>query len=123
MVCYFGIDVLAGTERAVEPVDSLPMGRGMITGKPHPEGWGSSLILYNRKKLTNIFKIYTYLLLIIIAPCRYFSPSMSPETLYAQTTPHITSVSIMGRLDVIAILEWMKCCPISCKLAGVIVDQ
>ncbi|MGB3949491.1 MAG: zinc ribbon domain-containing protein, partial [Candidatus Methanoculleus thermohydrogenotrophicum] len=34
---------VAGVERTVEPVDSLPMGRRMIAGKPRPRARGSSL--------------------------------------------------------------------------------
>jgi|GEM_PF-1604948 transposase len=33
---------VAGAERAIEPVDSLPVGRRMIAGKPRPQARGSS---------------------------------------------------------------------------------
>ena len=35
-------NLISGAERAVEPVDSLPLGRGMIARKPRPRARGSS---------------------------------------------------------------------------------
>ncbi|MGI6023681.1 MAG: hypothetical protein ACOX8D_11240, partial [Methanoculleus sp.] len=41
---------VSGAKRAEGPVDSLPMGRGMITGKPRPQARGSSPEYHGRAR-------------------------------------------------------------------------